>query len=271
MLRTVLVAVALLIWLIVLSFYAGPVLSGALFLTWHGRFHPVAHELPSSFVPLHKGRIDLRTGAYIREDDDIVLGGTPPFVLRRTYRSNDRASREFGIGSTHNGELRMTGDGSRFQWCSIALPDGREIRYDRVSPGTSYWMAMFEHWESPTEFYGSRLGWNGREWVVREQDGSIGKFFSCAQPGTRCAMFDWRDADGHDTRFIRDDNRRLINVDTGARRITFTYDPNGRILALSDQAGQTLVYEYDDYGRLQTVSNMNGDGASISLRRIPSA
>jgi len=84
-------------------------------------------------------------------------------------------------------------------------------------------------------------------------------------------MFDWRDADGHDTRFIRDDNRRLINVDTGARRITFTYDPNGRILALSDQAGQTLVYEYDDYGRLQTVSNMNGDGASISLRRIPSA
>jgi YD repeat-containing protein len=258
MLRAVLVTVTLVIWLVILFFYAGPIMSGALFLTWHGRFHPQSHDLPSSFVPLHSGRVDVRTGAYIREDDDILLGGTPPFVLRRTSRSNDRTLGEFGIGSTHNGELRISGDGARFQWCSITLPDGREIRYDRVTPGTSYWMAKFEHWETPTEFYGSQLGWNGREWVVREQDSTIGKFFSCAQPGSKCAMFEWRDADGHYTHFVRDDNRRLTSVDTGSRRITFTYDPNGRILAISDQAGQTIVYAYDDYGRLQTASNMNG-------------
>src|SRR5687767_9633993 len=60
--------------------------------------------------PLHRGYVDGATGTYYRKDDDIVLAGTPRFVLERTYRSRDPISRQFGVGATHNGERYLRGN-----------------------------------------------------------------------------------------------------------------------------------------------------------------
>jgi len=43
--------------------------------------------------PRHKGGVDLSTGLYGREDDDLVVNTPMPIVLRRTYNSGD-TSRE---------------------------------------------------------------------------------------------------------------------------------------------------------------------------------
>src|SRR5215471_19652530 len=48
--------------------------------------------IPEGYRPLHKGHIDLATGLYVREDEDVVLRGAPSFILRRTYRTRDRRS-----------------------------------------------------------------------------------------------------------------------------------------------------------------------------------
>src|SRR5262249_42286050 len=99
--------------------FAGPLSSGALWLLF-----PVAHAeadhgpLPAQ-RPLHKGGIDLGTGLYVRNDEDLTVPGTPALVLRRTYLSGYHVSKEFGIGTTHNGEIYLVGDPDRFQWIAI--------------------------------------------------------------------------------------------------------------------------------------------------------
>jgi YD repeat-containing protein len=194
----------------------------------------------------------------VREDADVVLGATPPFVLRRTYRTNDRVSREFGVGSSHNGEWYLYGDGDQFQWLALVLADGGQIRYDRVSSGASFWNAMYEHWETPTEFYASRVGWNGTQWVLREYDGSVGKFLGCGWAGSKCSMVEWLDADGHATHFRRDATPRLTSIESGSQRISFEYDRNGRIQRVIDQANHTVSYSYDASGRLRKAVSSEG-------------
>jgi hypothetical protein len=93
----------------------GPITSGGYFLALQRGVHPIDHPLDASYVPLHKGGVDRSTGLYEREDDDLVLKATPPFVLRRTYRTNDRRSLEFGVGASHNGEWYLYGDGAHLE------------------------------------------------------------------------------------------------------------------------------------------------------------
>jgi hypothetical protein len=64
---------------------AGPLTSGGLLLVLPNAGPRVEHDLPESYSPLHKGHVDLATGLYIREDEDLVLRGTPALILRRTY------------------------------------------------------------------------------------------------------------------------------------------------------------------------------------------
>jgi Domain of unknown function (DUF6531) len=94
--------VGLLTALVVLV-WGGPFCSGAIYLTRSTGTPPVTHDL-GSYRPRHKGHVDVSTGLYIREDEDLILDRTPPFRFTRTYLSNDRVSRQFGIGATNNAE-----------------------------------------------------------------------------------------------------------------------------------------------------------------------
>ena len=256
--RRVLLALIALVVAADAALFAGPLVSGGLFLSWQKRVTPTDHSLPASYLPLHKGYIDISTGLYVREDEDIVLPGTPPFVLRRTYRTEDRVSREFGIGATHNGEWYLYGDGARFKWAELILADGNRVHYDRTSPGITVFNAMYRHWGGRDEFQGSRLGWNGTEWVLREYDGSVGKFLPCGADGTKCAISEWRDSDGHRTQFLRDAAHRLLSVTTGAQTIRFEHDSHGRVVRVTDQAQHAIAYSYDSTGRLRKAAGSDG-------------
>src|SRR5690349_3551106 len=113
--------------------FVGPVVSGAIFLLIPARRPSHAHDLSATYKPFHKGHVDLATGLYIREDEDIVVRGTPALILRRTYLSNYREPKEFGIGTTHNGERYLVGDGQRFSWAALIFADGSRVRFNRIS------------------------------------------------------------------------------------------------------------------------------------------
>ncbi len=177
------VAVAALIW-------AGPLMSGALFLSRRTGTPPVSHDLPGAYQPRHQGHVDISTGLYVGEDEDLVLTQTPPFALTRTYLSGDRVARQFGIGTTHNAEWYLIGDPSNFKWAELILADGGRIHFDRVSRGTSYQAALFTHRSTPTAFYGSRLGWTGFHWIVRFRDGSLATFKDCGPDNSSVCSYD---------------------------------------------------------------------------------
>src|SRR5262249_7119388 len=160
---------------------------------------------------------------YVREDEDMVLRGAPSFVLRRTYRTRDGQSRAFGAGASHTGDWYLIGDGSAFQWAELILEDGARIHYDRVTAGTSVFNARFEHWTTPTAFYGSQLAWHGTDWIIRERDGTLLTFLACGPQRGRCALASIRQRDRQTIRFRRDSAGTLTAIEAGRQWITFEY------------------------------------------------
>jgi YD repeat-containing protein len=240
---------------------AGPMSSGALLLLLPAPYPEEEHDLPEDYEPLHKGGVDLSSGLYVRENEDLLVDGTPALILRRTYLSGYRVSKDFGIGSTHNGEEYLIGDPERFQWASLVTATGSRINFGRISRGTSVFNAMFEHRESPTDWQGARLGWTGIRWALRKADGSLSIFRACG-PGIAgsCSILESRDGDGHTIRYRRDAEGRLLRMEAGQDRwIAFEYDDQRRITRAHTSASRDARYEYDARGRLTRVSA--GDGA----------
>jgi YD repeat-containing protein len=236
--------------LIAAGMVAGPIRSGAFWLSSGPLQAPHQHDLPRDYRPLHQGHVELSNGLYVREDEDLVLSGTPPFVLHRTYRTRDRQTRPFGIGASHDGEWYLYGNGGHFQWVELILEHGGRVHFDRVSAGTGYSDALFVNRTDATEFYGARLGWSGYNWILREQSGAVGWFLPCHGPGTNCTLTRWRDADGHVTRFTRDSAGQLRRIDAGAQWITLDYDARQRVIAAQASTGRSMKYDYDGSGRL---------------------
>ena len=242
----------------IVTVFAGPVASGAILLLIHPDRPRVAHDLPTDYTPFHKGHVDLATGLYIREDEDIVVGGTPALILRRTYLSNYRAPKEFGVGTTHNGEWYLVGDGQRFSWAALILADGSRVWFGRTSAGSSYMNALYQNSEPSGEWTGALLGWTGLSWTVRRRDGSTDRFRPCGV-GSTCSLMQSRDADGHTIDYQRNRKGRLVKMQASADRwIALEYDTTDRITRAYSSNHDDVRYTYDARGRLTQATSQDG-------------
>ena len=237
----------------------GPVSSGAVLLLLPSLQRPVPHDLPDDYVPLHKGGADMSTGTYVRENEDLVVRGTPALILRRTYIAGYRVSKQFGIGASHDGERYLHGDGQRFQWVELIHANGSRIAFRRTSPGTSFLNAMYRHWATPSEWQGARLGWTGGSWAARRRDGTLERFQACGPNGPKtCSIVEWRDPDGHTIHYQRDPAGRLLRMIADSRWIAFDYDAADRIVRAHASTGAAVHYGYDARGRLARASASDG-------------
>jgi len=105
--------------------------------------------------------VDLETGLYVRNNVDLYLKDSIPIEFNRVYRNADPRSRAFGIGASNSYEMFISGDSAAFTYVELILADGSRLHYNRVSPGQDFASAVFENTNTPTEFYGSRISWNG--------------------------------------------------------------------------------------------------------------
>jgi YD repeat-containing protein len=238
----------------------GPLSSGGVFLTRPALTARDPVTLPW-LEPYHKGGIDFATGIYVRNDQDLIVrGGDLPVVLQRTYNSKDPQSGAFGVGTSHNGEWYLVGDGQRFQWAQLVMAEGSRIEFGRTTWGTSVWNAMFEHTATPTVFYQSKLGWTGTRWALRWYDGSVAIFRSCSPRGNdRCSIVEMRSPAGLTVEYIRTpDTHALQTMRSGEAEIGLHYDDRHRIVRARGSHGQEVGYEYDSGGRLIRVAESSG-------------
>ncbi len=215
---------------------------------------------PASFVDaaFDGDPVGLSTGLYSRSDDDINVPGTP-LTLTRTYRTRDDGKRPFGIGTSHSYHLYLFGDAENFQWADLILEDGGRIHFRRISPGRTRDDALFEHTESPTEFYGSQLQWNGNGWNIDLRD--RGRYtFSVINPSGKdqCRQTSRRDADGTELQFEYDAAGDLTRIRSAGGWITLAYDASHRIVRASSSSGVSVKYEYDEAGHLTRVATSGG-------------
>jgi YD repeat-containing protein len=249
LLKFVLVGVVTLLVVI----FGGPAVSGALILLIPVPGYSLDLALPADYTPLHAGQVDPATGLYLREDEDVVVHGSPPLILRRGYVTNHRVARKFGIGASHNGENHLQGD---LREISLILAEGRRVVFGRTSPGGFLMNAMFEH-HSGHEWGGSRLGWVGIGWALKRGDNRLLLFRGCGE-GTTCSIVRSREADGNTINYRRAKSGRLLKMDSTGRWIAFEYDDLDRVRRVQASNADAVDYTYDSAGRLTTVTASDG-------------
>ncbi|MGH9330600.1 MAG: DUF6531 domain-containing protein, partial [Vicinamibacterales bacterium] len=200
--------------------------------------------------------IDPFTGLFVLEKTDLYLPDVLPLVLRRTYRQNDTASRPFGIGATHLYAMFLW-SAQQYQEADLVLPHGGRVHYVRISAGTGFTDAVFEHTSSPSAFHKSRIAWNGSGWDLTLKDGTVFVFGDTAPlqsirdryGNTIRLTWSTTNAYGHGTGNI------LKVTSPNGRFLEFTYDASNRITQAKDNIGRTVGYQYDASGRLWKVTD----------------
>jgi RHS repeat-associated protein len=216
-------------------------------------------------LPGNKGKggdpVDLQTGLFVLQKTDLSLQDVLPLRLRRTYRPNDTISRAFGIGATHDYDIFLVGTTFPYTYVDLILPDGGRVHYDRISSGTSYLDAVYEHTSSPTRFFKSRITWNGTGWNLDLKDGSRITFpdgYSATRPMQGAAKR-IQDRHGNSIVLTRDANANLTRITSpNGRYVDLTYDGSYRITQARDNIGRTVQYTYDASGRLWKVTDAAG-------------
>jgi RHS repeat-associated protein len=219
--------------------------------------------------------VDLGTGLFVLNKTDLFLSDTLPLTLRRTYRPGDNTSRAFGIGTNHSYEMFLWSV-NNWQETDLILPDGGRIHYARISPGTGWTDAVYEHTSTPSLFYKSRLSWNGSGWDLRLKNGTVYVFplFAPIQSirdrygnritisrsnGTTGNITQVTSPNGRWIQFVYDSSNRVTQAkDNTGRTVNYTYDAGGRLWKVTDPAGGVTEYTYDTSNRMLTLKDARG-------------
>lgn len=214
---------------------------------------------PTPGGPKDGDPVDLGTGLFVYEKTDLYLPDVIPLAITRTYRPNDSANRLFGIGTTHPYAMFLW-SAQQYQEADLILPDGGHVHYVRISPGTGFTDAEFEHSTTPTLFYKSRIKWNGNGWDLTLKDGTVHVF------GELAPLQSIRDRNGNvlkltwsNTNSAGSGNGNILRVSSPhGRWIEFTYDTSNRVTQAKDNIGRAVGYTYDANGRLWKVTDPAG-------------
>jgi len=205
--------------------------------------------------------VDLRWGAFIVRKTDLFAADVIPLALTRSYRIWDSLLRAFGTGTNHPYDTFPVGSRQPYTFMELIFADSSRLHYDRISQGTGYADAVYEHTATSTRFLRSRIQWNGNGWDLRLRDGTAYSFPEAyaAKKSADAALIGIRDAEGHAMRFERDQRRNLRRLTSpGGRSLSFDYDAGDRIARLVDDRGRQMRYTYDAGGRLATVTDSTG-------------
>lgn len=218
----------------------------------------------------HKGsvdqfEVDLRYGAFEVRQTDLELNDIFDVPLTRTYTAQDWLSTNnvhaFGRNSDHPYDLAPLGTRNPYTEMELALEDSDFLYFKRVSPGTGYANAVFQHTETSTKFYKSTINWNGNGWTLRLTNGEE-MFFPesyAAKNLAQGAATEVRDSQGNRLELNRDRQRNLVEILTPhGHWVKFSYDDQARITRAEDDAGNWAKYTYNGYGMLTDVVHSSG-------------
>src|SRR5258708_13521828 len=142
-----------------------------------------------------------------------------------------------------------------------ALEDGDFIYFDRISKGTGYADAVFQHTETSTRFYRAITSGNGNGWTTKVADGSEIRFPESynAKNLAQGASTEMRDPMGNKLELQRDPQRNLREILTPhGHWIKLAYDDEARITHAEDDSGRWVKYGYNSDGMLISASNSSG-------------
>ena len=209
--------------------------------------------------------VDLRFGAFVLRQSDLLLNDSFDVPLTRSYFSLDWAGmtrvHAFGRNTNHPYDVALTGNSNPFTYLTVILEDGDILDYKRISTGSGYRDAVYLHTETSTRFYKSTISWNGNGWTLRLTDGSQMLFpdSSGARNFAQCGPFAISDAAGNKLLLQRDWQRNLQEIKTPhGHWIHLSYDDRARIVRAEDDRAQWTRYRYNNDGMLTDAISSTG-------------
>ena len=195
--------------------------------------------------------VDLRYGAFVMRQTDLRIDDVFQVPLTRSYNSRDWLApsrmHAFGGNSNHPYDIAPLGTRNPYTYMMLALEDGDFLYFDRISSGTGYADAVYQHSETSTPFYKSTISWNGSGWTLRMANGEEMIFPESynAKNLAQGAATEIRDASGNKLELQRDRQRNLLEILTPhGHWIKFSYDDQARITRAEDDTGEWVRYEY---------------------------
>jgi YD repeat-containing protein len=215
--------------------------------------------------PVDRFEADLRYGRFVLRETDLYLDDVVKVPLTRSYSSADWAHSNpvhaFGRNSNHPYDIAPIGSRNPYTYQMIALEDGDFLYFDRISKGTGYADAVYQHTETSTRFYKATQRWNGNGWTTRLADGSEIRFPESynAKNMAQGAATEMIDAKGNHLELSRDPQRNLQEIRTPhGHWMRFRYDEQARIKRAEDDAGNWADYDYNRDGMLENVRLSSG-------------
>lgn len=215
--------------------------------------------IPFSSDTIDRFEVDLRIGKFILRQTDLSISDGFEVRLNRTYYSrgwffsHDHA---FGISSNHPYDIAPVGTRNPYTEHEIVLEDADFLYFPRISSGTGYSDAVYQHSETSSSFYKATTCWVGDGWETKLADGSKIHFpeaynaKSLAQGAPTWMM----DKHGDKAEMIRDPQRNLLEIRTPRGRwIRFHYDARSHIVRAEDDRGNWASYSYNADGLLTDV------------------
>ena len=215
--------------------------------------------------PVDLLEVDLRYGNFVLRQTDLYIDDVFQAPLTRTYNSGDyihpNRKHAFGMNGNHPFDIAPLGTRNPYTYQVLAFEDGDFLFFDRVSPGTGYADAVYQHTETSTRFYKAVTKWNGNGWTTWLTDGTRIEFpesyksTNMAQ-GAPTAFGDDR---SREMELVRDNNGNLLEVRTPhGRLMRFQYDEQSRIVTAQGDRGQSARYQYNVDGMLTKAALPSG-------------
>ena len=171
-----------------------------------------------------KDPINMATGNFIYDKNDIAITGRFPLVFKRFYNSIDETDGVLGKNWTHNYNIKLTDKGDSVR---IAFDDGHTETYHLFED--EMYLAPMEHLN-----------------ILRKIDGGYMLVF----PSMERYLFDPEgklisilDLNGNTTSLTHE-NGLVVKVSTDCGSLSFTYNQDRRITEALDHTGRTVSYEY---------------------------
>lgn len=109
---------------------------------------------------------------------DLYVPDTIPLVLTRDYynfgQNHSFASGAFGAGASDNYDICPFGSRNPYTYTDLYVGDGNYAHFNRISKGTGYADAVYEH-SGTSAFYKARFWWSGGGWTLLLPGGTTGR------------------------------------------------------------------------------------------------
>ena len=199
------------------------------------------------FSEYSRDPVNLSTGNFYYEREDMRIRGRKPLVLKRHYNALDRSGGAMGIGWSHSLEERLTFTGKgKERRLVLHLSDGQEIAFE---PGREERAGVWRDVRTGTE---------------ELQESGAGY---CRRKGGETSLFDTQgrltrkeNRDGNAIRYCYDERGRLEKVEQSPAGgfFHFSYREDGSLKSVTDHTGRSTEYFYMD-GRLSEVTDAEGN------------